>query len=99
MAIVELNDALCHPKLASYRIDLSVSIHIKSEGCEDPGIQEGTCGLANIFVNGTDKSPHSRGHNVVVVDAVTGNVTLVVKHPVKTWICSLRKAMNLASRQ
>ncbi|XP_020628090.1 uncharacterized protein LOC110065301 isoform X2 [Orbicella faveolata] len=54
--------------------DLSVSIHIKSEGCEDPGIPEGTCGLAYIYVNGEDKSPHSRGHNVVVVDAVTGKV-------------------------
>ena len=52
-----------------------MSIHIKSEGCEDPGIPEGTCGLAYIYVNGEDKSLHSRGHNVVVVDAVTGNVT------------------------
>jgi len=51
-----------------------VSIHIKSEGCEDPGIKEGTCGIAYIYVNGEDKSPHSRGHNVVVVDAVTGKV-------------------------
>ena len=83
----------------AFLTDLSVSINITSEGCEDPGIQEGTCGRAYIFVNGKDKSPHSRGHNVVVVDAVTGNVTLVVKHPVKTWICPYRKVINLAFRQ
>ena len=63
----------------SYLVDLSVSIHIRSEGCEDPGITEGTCGLAYIDVNGEDESPHIRGHNVVVVDAVTGNVTTVQK--------------------
>lgn len=62
------------PKYVTYLVGISVSIHIKSEGCEDPGIKEGTCGLAFIYVNGEDKSPHSRGHNVVVVDAVTGNV-------------------------
>lgn len=60
-----------------------MSIHIKSEGCEDPGIKEGTCGLAYIYVNGEDKSPHSRGHNVVVVDAVTGNVRLIIEHTIK----------------
>lgn len=54
--------------------DLSVSISIRSEGCDDPGITEDTCGLAYIYVNGKDKSHHIRGHNVVVVDAVTGEV-------------------------
>ena len=66
-----------------------MSIRIRSEGCDDPGITEDTCGLAYINVNGEDKSHHIRGHNVVVVDAVTGKVTLVVEHPVKT-VCSLR---------
>lgn len=66
-----------------------MSIRIRSEGCDDPGITEDTCGLAYIYVNGEDKSHHIRGHNVVVVDAVTGKVTLVVEHPVKT-VCSLR---------
>lgn len=50
-----------------------MSIHIKSEGCDDPGKTPNTCGLAYIYVNDEDKSPHIRGHNVVVVDAVTGN--------------------------
>lgn len=26
-----------------------------------------TCGIAYTYVNGVDKSPHGRGHNVVVV--------------------------------
>lgn len=68
-----------------------MSIHIKSEGCEDPGIPEGTCGLAYIYVNGKDKSPHSRGHNVVVVDAVTGNVTLVVNTQLKRGYAVYKK--------
>lgn len=75
-----------------------MSIHIKSEGCEDPGIKEGTCGIAYIYVNGEDKSPHSRGHNVVVVDAVTGNVTLIIEHTVKKLICPLHEVFNLAFR-
>lgn len=68
-----------------------MSIHIKSEGCEDPGIPEGTCGLAYIYVNEEDKSPHSRGHNVVVVDAVTGNVTLVVNTQLKRGYAVYKK--------
>lgn len=68
-----------------------MSIHIKSEGCEDPGIPEGTCGLAYIYVNGEDKSPHSRGHNVVVVDAVTGNVTLVANTQLKRGYAVYKK--------
>ena len=51
-----------------------VDIHIRSEGCEDQGMTD-TCGIAYIKVNGHDHSMHGRGHNVVVVDATTGNVT------------------------
>ena len=86
------------PKYVVYLVGISVSIHIKSEGCEDPGIKEDTCGLAFIYVNDEDKSPHSRGHNVVVVDAVTGDVRLIVEHPVKKWICFSHEIFNLAFR-
>ncbi|KAL9970212.1 hypothetical protein ACROYT_G022549 [Oculina patagonica] len=49
-----------------------VDIRIRSEGCNDPGMTPGTCGIAYIWVNGIDHSPHGRGHNVVIVDATTG---------------------------
>jgi len=49
-----------------------LDIHIRSEGCDDPGKAPGTCGLAYIKVNGQDHSLHGRGHNVVIVDAKTG---------------------------
>ena len=52
-----------------------MDIHIRSEGREDPGITPNTYGRAYIKVNGHDHSMHGRGHNVVVVDATTGNVT------------------------
>lgn len=50
-----------------------VKIHVRSEGCDDPGKAPGTCGIAYIKVDGKDHSPHVRGHNVVIVDATTGN--------------------------
>ena len=49
-----------------------MNIHVRSEGCDDPGKTAGTCGLAYIKVNGQDYSLHGRGHNVVIVDAKTG---------------------------
>jgi len=52
-----------------------LDIHVRSEGCNDPGKAPNTCGIAYIKVNGRDHSPHVRGHNVVVVDATTGAVT------------------------
>lgn len=51
-----------------------MDIDVRSEGCDDPGIAPGTCGIAYIKVNGRDYSPHGRGHNVVILDAGTGNV-------------------------
>lgn len=51
-----------------------MGIHIRSEGCEDPGRAPNTCGLAYIEVKGKDFSPHGRGYNVVVVDGRTGGV-------------------------
>lgn len=45
---------------------------VRSEGCNDPG-KTLPCGIAYIKVNGRDHSLHRRGHNVVVVDATTGN--------------------------
>ena len=50
----------------------SLAFYIRSEGCEDPGKQKDTCGIAYIFVAGVDRSLHKRGHNVVIVDAETG---------------------------
>ena len=55
-----------------------MDIHIRSEGYEDPGIVN-RGGTAYIKVNGHDHSPHGRGHNIVVVEAGTGNVTLIVQ--------------------
>lgn len=52
-----------------------MDIHIRSEGCNDPGKVPNTCGIAYIKVNGEDHSLHRRGHNVVIVDAATGNLT------------------------
>ena len=49
-----------------------VRVFIRSEGCEDLGITANTCGIAYIKVNGKDYSPHIRGHNVVVINAITG---------------------------
>ena len=51
-----------------------MGIHLRSEGCNDPAIPKGTCGKAYMYVNGIDNSPGLRGHNVVVLDAETGNV-------------------------
>ena len=55
-----------------------LNIHIRSEGCDDPGMTNGTCGIAYIRVNGKDHSPHGRGHNVVIVDAKTGKALLLI---------------------
>ena len=49
-----------------------MDIHIRSEGCDDPGRKPRTCGFAYIEVNGKDYSPRLRGYNVVVVDGATG---------------------------
>lgn len=51
-----------------------LKVFIRSEGCDDPGITPGTCGNAYIKVNGKDYSPHIRGHNVVVISAITGTI-------------------------
>ncbi|XP_044165741.1 uncharacterized protein LOC114963329 isoform X1 [Acropora millepora] len=51
-----------------------LDIHIRSEGCNDPNKTQNTCGIAFIYVNGVDRSPRKRGHNVVVLDGRTGAV-------------------------
>jgi len=51
-----------------------MGIHLRSEGCNDAAKTPDTCGIAYIYVNGIDNSPHGRGHNVVVLDAETGDV-------------------------
>ncbi|XP_022800000.1 uncharacterized protein LOC111337884 isoform X2 [Stylophora pistillata] len=53
---------------------LVLNVFIRSEACEDPGKATNSCGFAYIKVNGKDYSPHLRGHNVVVISAVTGSV-------------------------
>ena len=53
-----------------------LDIYVRSEGCNDPGKTPNTCGIAYIKVNGRDYSLHRRGHNVVVVDATTGNAAV-----------------------
>ena len=53
-----------------------LDIYIRSEGCNDPNKTPNTCGIAYIKVNGHDRSMHRRGHNVVVVDATTGNAAV-----------------------
>ena len=56
-----------------------VDVHIRSVGCEDPlVIPLHACDIAlnlsYIKVNGKDYSPHGRGHNVVIVDGMRGNI-------------------------
>ena len=65
-----------------------LNIYIRSEGCDDPGVTSGTCGHAYIMVNGDDHSLHLRGHNVVVVDAVTGVVAYRSSSPLSTGVTS-----------
>lgn len=69
----------------SYLVGQAVNIHIRSEGCNDPDKTPDTCGIAYIYVNDVDKSPHSRGHNVVVLDGATGNLT---------WLFANRKQIS-----
>lgn len=54
-----------------------LDIHIRSEGCNDPNKAPNTCGIAFIYVNGVDRSPRKRGHNVVVLDGRTGNIGFI----------------------
>ena len=64
-----------------------LDIHVRSEGCDDPGKAPGTCGIAYIKVNGVDHSLHRRGHNVVIVDAKTGTINffhISLKFPLKS---------------
>ncbi|RMX61344.1 hypothetical protein pdam_00024283, partial [Pocillopora damicornis] len=67
--------AQCHPGYQGTRCQMPpvVRVFIRSEGCEDLGIAENSCGIAYIKVNGKDYSPHIRGHNVVVINAMTEN--------------------------
>ena len=46
-------------------------ILIRSEGCRDKGRASG-CGRAYIKISGKDYSPHRRGYNFVVINAVKG---------------------------
>ena len=54
-----------------------LDIHIRSEGCNDPNKTPNTCGIAFIYVNGVDRSPRKRGHNVVVLNGRTGNIGFI----------------------
>lgn len=59
--------------------DPYVDIHVRSEGCEDPGKAPNTCGIAYINVDGREYSLRHRGHNVVIVDAETGNTYIFIE--------------------
>lgn len=71
MIVVFLSPAYSRFLAAGY-----LDIYVRSEGCNDPGKTPNTCGIAYIKVNGRDHSLHRRGHNVVVVDATTGNAAV-----------------------
>ncbi|CAB4023040.1 Neurogenic locus notch 1 [Paramuricea clavata] len=47
------------------------NIEVISEGCSDLIRSEG-CGLAHIYIDGDQKAPQKRGHNFVVINALTG---------------------------
>jgi hypothetical protein len=47
------------------------NIEVISEGCNDPIRSEG-CGLAYTYIDGEQKSPQKRGHNFVIINALTG---------------------------
>lgn len=49
-----------------------MQVKIKSEGCNDPTIAAGTCGITTIEVNGVDYSRKRRGYNIVVLNEKTG---------------------------
>ena len=54
------------------------NIEVISEGCNDPIRSEG-CGLAYIYIDGEQKSPQKRGHNFVVISALTGKIDSIAK--------------------
>ena len=49
-----------------------INYEIHSEGCGDPGIKTGHCGISTIKVNGKDYSKKGRGINFVALDGKTG---------------------------
>ena len=49
---------------------LNLTINIRSEGANDPGIHGN--GHASIQLNGAEKAKRRRGYNVVVVNGETG---------------------------
>ena len=49
-----------------------------SEGCDDK-VRSGGCGLASIYVDGEQKAPQKRGHNFVVISALTGKENCTVQ--------------------
>ena len=50
----------------------SLNVTIRSEGCDDPNLSGDGCGVAFIWVNGTDYSLHGRGYNLAVFNMTTG---------------------------
>ena len=55
-------------------------MYIKSVGCDDKGKVKDTCGYAYIQVNGQEYSKKTRGHNIVIVDADTGIMSVLAGH-------------------
>ncbi|XP_065058481.1 sushi, von Willebrand factor type A, EGF and pentraxin domain-containing protein 1-like isoform X1 [Rhopilema esculentum] len=52
----------------------AIQVEIKSEGCNDPTVAPGTCGIVTIKVDGVDYSQKRRGYNLVVVNGNTGAI-------------------------
>ena len=96
MDFFELNKCTRQPRKRAFDfltifplVGPAVGIRLRSEGCNDGDKKPETCGIAYIYVDGMDKSPHGRGHNVVAVDAATGTVLLrssmISSHSVFKW--------------
>ena len=57
-----------------------VNIFVRSRGCDDPQEppESKGCGATFIKVNGKNEARRKKGHNVVILDAKTGTIMLVV---------------------
>ena len=59
-----------------------MNIEVGSPGCNAPWSFD-ACGIAYIYVNRRSWLIGTRGHNVVIVDGATGNLSFRVQHQVK----------------
>ncbi|XP_066923126.1 uncharacterized protein [Clytia hemisphaerica] len=67
-----------------------ISYRVFSQGCEDPGIPSGTCGVARINLNNqfaTNLAPRGRGYNFVAINSKSGLV--LESRSFDTFCCSI----------